>query len=92
MDRLRPPTRPAYICTMAKITYTTRNRPRPNPRIASPDTILPIQLDMGMIYCYRDNEHLFAESAFSRFNAARQIVNSASGPNQWTCRMNRGCT
>ena len=50
MDRLRPLTRPAYICTMAKITYTNRNRPRPNPRIASPYTILCSQLDMGMAY------------------------------------------
>ena len=92
MDRLRPLTRPAYICTMAKITYTTKNRPRPNPRIASPYTILCSQLRMGINYRYRENEHLFAESSLSRFKAARQMMNSASGPYQWTCRMNRGCT
>ena len=50
MDRLRPLIRPAYICTMAKITYTIKNRPRLNPRIASPDTILLGQLDMGIVY------------------------------------------
>ncbi len=92
MDRLRPLIRPAYICTMAKITYATRNRPRPYPRIASPYTIFCNQLRMGSNCRYRENEHLFAESSLSRFKAARQMTNNASGPSQWTCRMNRECT
>ena len=50
MDRLRPQIRPVYICTMAKIRYTTRNRPRPNPRIASPYTSLCSQLHLCIIY------------------------------------------